>query len=193
MEIAFGLVVLALLIWGLRNRKKDEKKWLEEERYEESGAWVDKRSGERGTYGSLDEQRENDRRDLKRQSATGELTRLVQAFCFERYSGYHDLSDAQIKAHLALTKRLANALVAQVEQLANRGTFGGEEPVGPAGEEPLHRELKKKILDFFYERYPALLDQDLALIRKFDLLAGEMAGDVLSSVEQVRKNSDVNL
>ena len=193
MEIAFGLVVLALLIWGLLNRKKDEKKWLEEERYEESGAWVDKRSGERGTYGSLDEQRENDRRDLKRQSAAGELTRLVQAFCFERYSGYHDLSDAQIKAHLALTKRLANALVAQAEQLVSRGTFGGEEPAGPAGEEPARRELKKKILDFFYERYPALLDLDLALIRKFDLLAGEMAGAVLSGVEQARKNSDVNL
>ncbi len=85
MEILFGLVVLALIIMGLRHRKKQDRKWLKEERYDESGAWIDKRAGERGTYGSRDREMEQERHLIRRSGNIEGLIHTIQTHCFEQF------------------------------------------------------------------------------------------------------------
>ena len=117
MGIAFGLFVLVILIVALLNRRKQNKAWVQEERHDESGAWVDKRAGERGTYGSLDAEMEQERRKLKRQGQVTELSRLIRDYAFEHYPGFHSLSDAQIKAYSTFVKNQVAQWLAVVEQL----------------------------------------------------------------------------
>ena len=104
MELLFGLAVIALLILGWRSRKKQEKDWLKDERHDESGAWMDKRAGERGTYGSLDAEMEQSRQSVSKQNRINELARLVRTYFFEEYPDFHLLNDEQIKKHIAFSK-----------------------------------------------------------------------------------------
>ncbi len=184
MKIAFGLLVLVLIILGLRNRKKEKKEWVKEERYDESGAWIDKRSGERGTYGSHDEEMEANRRYIAKQSKVSELARSVQSFCFAQYPDFQSLSDEKIKRHLAVCKAEASWLFNFAETLT-----GGKTPhikEYALKDSPLHQTLKKLILDFSFNRFPKLLDLEIEQIKIFDLAAGQFSDKVLREIETVK-------
>ena len=105
MGIAFGIIVLILIILAVWNRRKADKAWVKEERYEDSGAWIDKRAGERGTYGSLDEEMERERLYVSRQNRINELARIIRDFAFEHVDGFHLRSDAEIKTYAAFARR----------------------------------------------------------------------------------------
>lgn len=182
MGIIFGLAVLVLLFLGLWNRKKQDKKWVTEERYDESGAWIDKRAGERGTYGSLDQEMEKERHWISRLGKIEGMAYLVQNHCFEQYSDMFPLHDPDMKTWLAFTKTSAATFIAMIEKLIE-----GHIPEVPAnvGDDENRRSLKKKILDYSYERFPKLLDIDLDVIKKFDLLAGQLSHAVIDRTERL--------
>ncbi|MBC7777273.1 MAG: hypothetical protein H7246_17705 [Phycisphaerae bacterium] len=184
MEIAFGLLVLALIILGLRNRKKEKTAWVKEERYDESGQWIDKRSsGERGTYGSLDEEMEAKRRYIAKQSKISELAQIIQAFCFAQHPDFPSLSDEQIKRHLAFCKSEALGLFEQIEILTNGKEINIAETAFPA--DNLRTALKKQVLDFSFERFPKLLEAEIEQIKKFDLAAEYLASRILGEIERL--------
>lgn len=183
MEIIFALLVLLLIIVGLRNRKKEKKEWIQEERYEESGAWLDKRSGERGTYGSLDEEMEANRKYVTRQGQISELAQNIQSICFTQIPEFHSLSDQQIKAHLNFCKKALNGLFEQVESLSNGGTI----PVQDAGLAPnaIQDAIKKQILDFSFQAFPKLLNLEIDQIRRFDQSAETVAQKIQMEISRL--------
>ncbi|MFN0033799.1 MAG: hypothetical protein ACKVUS_01950 [Saprospiraceae bacterium] len=184
MEILFGLLVIALIVLGLRNRKKQKKEWLREERYDESGAWIDKRVGERGTFGSLDEEMEANRQYIAIQGKVSELAQAVQAFCFAQIPDFQNLSDAQLKQHLALCKSEIGGLFEHIEGLVSgRGASIAESAFPQNG---LRTALKKQVLDFSFERFPSLLDLEIEQIQKFDLAAEQAAGRVLGEISRLK-------
>jgi hypothetical protein len=185
MQVLFGLFILAVLIIGLYNRRKEKKQWLKEERYDESGAWIDKRTGERGAYGSLDEEMEQARKSVAREGRTGELAQLLRDFAFNQYPGFHDLSDAQIKSFNAHVRRVSYDAISRMEDL-QKG-----KPNLPASEsssnDALTNALKKQILDFSYQHYPALLNLELEQIRLFDQLCAGWADKLLGKIGELKK------
>ena len=182
MEIFFGLLAIALLIWGLRSQKKQKKEWVKEERYDESGAWLDKRTGERGTYGSLDSEMEQDRKIQSNRLKTNELASVFRSYCFEEYPGFATLGDAETKACLAFIKVQAAALVAVIEKIT--AGQGSDSPSEPVSTEIHSLALKKRALDFSFDNFPKLLDLEIEMIKKFDLVAGCIAADITAEVER---------
>lgn len=185
MEILFGLIVIALLVLGLRHRKKQDKKWLREERYEESGAWIDKRSGERGTYGSLDREMEQERRRISNLGKVEELVYLIQNHCVEYFPEGFSTKDPAGKEWLVFTKTRAAAFIRVIGQLP--GGEVPELPEPPAEDHEKNASLKKKILDYSYEQFPDLLNLDLEVIKKFDLLARQLSDAVTEETERVKQ------
>jgi hypothetical protein len=179
MEILFGLLIVVLLYLGLRNRKKEKKEWLREERYDESGTWIDKRAGERGTYGSLDDEMEQARQSISQQSKASELARRVRTYFFEKHPGFHDLSDAQIRQHIAFSKAKATEFVLFLEKTAKNGRLEAPEqtPTPPSA-------LQKELLGFAFENFPILLDLTLEDLKKLDGAAGQLAESLIANTVQ---------
>jgi hypothetical protein len=180
MEIAFGLLILAIVVVGLINRGRQKRDWLQEERHEESGAWVDKRPGERGTFGSLDRERENERAAIVRQGRVNELGRLVRDYMIEHYPGFHTRSDDQIKTFTVFARSRSGELISVIGELIE-----GRLPELPVqtSSGALHTPaLKKMAMDFSYANFPALLDMDLEAIKMFDRVCGVFAEQILEGI-----------
>lgn len=185
MGIVFGLFVLVILIAALLNRRRQNKAWVREERHDESGAWVDKRSGERGTYGSLDAEMEQERRNLKRQGQVNELSRLIRDYAFAHYPGFHSLSDAQIKKYSNFVKKQVMQFFEDISHLL--GGQAPEQDKNLPSEAAYNLALKKQILDFSYRHFPALLDLEIEVIKQFDLLAAELADSLTAGIEATKR------
>lgn len=184
MEIAFGLIILVLIVVGLRNRKKAQKAWVKTERFEESGDWIDKRSGERGTYGTLDDEMEANRQYIAKQGKINELAQQIQQYCFKQIPDFHSLNNEQLKQHLSCCKSELTGLFGWVEN---------QSPAHKAGSTPAqssdasHRvALKKIILDFAFERFPSLLDLEIEQIQYFDGMADRVADKVLAEIDRLK-------
>ena len=178
--ILFGTLILALLIVGLVRRKKSDRAWVQEERYEESGNWIDKRPGERGSRGSLDAEMANDRQQLVRQGRAVELAELLRLYAAENDSGFASLSEEQVKKFRTYTRHQAGQMIAAIELIQN-----GQAPaVAPAAGEARQDALKKQILDFAYRHYPALLELDIETLRAFDVVVGAWAEEVLGEMRR---------
>jgi hypothetical protein len=177
MEILFGLLVIVLVVLGLRNRKKSKKAWVKEERYEESGDWIDKRSGERGTYGSLDNEMEANRQYIALQRKINESLLAVQALFFAQYPDFQKFSDEKIKQHLAFCKSEILGLFEQA-QLRSRGKQVILKPV-ELPESELLKALKKTLLDASYEHFPQLLDLEIEQIKQYDQATAQVANRIL--------------
>lgn len=184
MTILFGVLVLALLVLGLQNRKKERKKWVKEERFEESGDWLDKRSGERGTYGSLDDEMEANRKYIAQQSKISELALAVQSVLFEQSADFQTLHETQIKQHLLFCKSEFLALFQNYDRF-----IAGEHPAISKVNLPEHAlrpVLKKMILDFSFERFPKLLDLEIDRIQQIDQMADQVASKILSEPGKIK-------
>lgn len=177
-ELFLGLAVLVLLVLGLQRRKEEKKRWVEEERYDESGAWIDKRAGERGTFGTLDEEMESNRQYIARQAKTVELARLAQNFCFERLPDFHRLSETGLREHFSRCQSEASMLLLVAEKIA-QGTAPGPVPASD-GANDRAISLKKIVLSFLYAEYPRLLDAEIEQLKHLDLAAGHFAERVVA-------------
>lgn len=174
MQLIFALVILALIVLAVLNRRKQRKTWVAEERREEGGAWVDKRAGERGAYGSLDAEMEAERYALTRKGRINDLALALRSYAFEQVPHFHTLSDEQIKTFTAFARTRSAQLFDQIDAL-QAGRL--PEPEAGAGVENGHTPaLKKLIMNFCYEQFPGLFDLELEVIKHFDRLAGDMAG-----------------
>lgn len=185
MQLLFGLFILVVLVIGLFNRRKAKKQWLKEERFDESGAWIDKRASERGAYGSLDEEMEQARKSVAREGRIGELAQLLRDFAFNQYAGFHNLSDEQIKSFNAHVRRVAYDAVSRMEELQKGKTNLPAPETEPKG--ALVDALKKSLLEFGYQHYPALLNLELEQIRLFDQLCAGWADKLLGKIEELKK------
>jgi hypothetical protein len=184
MEIAFGLFILAILIIGLLNRRRQKKAWLKEEHHDESGAWMDKRAGERGTYGSLDAEREKERSQISRQGKANELVRQIRDYAFEQYPGFSELNDFQIRDFSDFAKTKTTMLLATIEQLLEGKTPAlTEQTLVPTEHQSA---LKKQILDFSYKNFPALLELEIEAIKSFDAYAESMAVSLIGKIEDLK-------
>ncbi len=181
MEIAFGLLVLVLIALAVWRRRKENNDWIAEERHEESGGWLDKRSGERGTYGSLDAEREAERHALNRQGRINDLALELRNYAFEYIPGFHQRSDEQIKAYNTLARQQVAVFFAMVEALKN----GREpEPVTAAPPAGAHAQaLQKILLNAAYSQFPWLLDQEIRILRQLDQAAGKIAGHMADQAQ----------
>lgn len=185
MQILFGVFILVILVVALYNRRKEKKQWLAEERRDENGGWIDKRAGERGTFGSLDEEMEQARKSVAREGRNGELTQLMREFAFNEYPGFHDLSDEQIKTWNTLARRTAYEAVSRMEELCS-GKSNIPVPDGAPSGDAHVAGLKKQMLDFAYLHYPALLDLDLDQIRLFDRLCEKWAAGLIEKIREMQ-------
>ncbi len=185
MEIVFAVLVLLLIIAGLRNRKKEKKEWVKEERYEESGDWLDKRSGERGTYGSLDEEMEANRLHIGLQSKINALAQQIQNTCFTQHPDFHTRSNEQVKKHLAFCKAEIRGLFEQMDALIQSRPINiAEKDLVP---NDLRVVLKKQVLEFSFESFPKLLDLEIEQIRQFDTAAEMLAQKILAEIDRMKE------
>ncbi|HMX41985.1 MAG TPA: hypothetical protein PK971_11740 [Saprospiraceae bacterium] len=176
MEIVFALIMLTLLVVAWRSYRKGNADWLRQERYEESGAWLDKRAGERGSYGSLDEEMEQERRLMRREAAGAELADLLRLHLFRASpTVFAELRDDQIRRIKASTEGWAQSVVSAAEQLMRQGRLDpGPHHVALASEPALL--LKKKAMDFLFHFYPKLLEAEIEQLKNLDgwvLAAGQ--------------------
>ena len=176
MNFLLSLLFLALLLAGIFYRRKEKKEWVADERYDDSGKWIDKRPGERGTFGSRDEEMEQERLYVSRQGRINELTRLIRDYAFENIPDLYTKSDEEIKAFSGQARNMAHQLIATVEQAQT-----GKMPPGTAAQ-PVEgtAALKKLILDFTYRNFPKMLDQDLEIIKAFDAYIDGLSAEVIS-------------
>ncbi|MCC6460447.1 MAG: hypothetical protein IT260_08255 [Saprospiraceae bacterium] len=182
MEIAFGFFVLVIFLVAFYQRRQTRKTWVAEERQEERGDWIDKRAGERGTYGSLDAEREQERKTLAQQGRAIELARLVRTYAFDHYPGFHELSDAQLKAFSAYARLQAAQLIEILEALlAGRGL--NQQSAAAASGNVHAGAIKTILLDYAYAQFPALLDLELETIKALDQQAAGMADALLANIE----------
>jgi len=181
MQLFFALFILVALSLALYNRRKEKKTYVKAERKEESGHWIDKRKGERGTYGSLDEEMESARRQVAHQGRVGELTLLVRNFAFEQVPGFHDLSDAQIKDWNSLVRTRASEMLTIASQF--EAGKAAELAMQTTFEDEATQALKKQILAFLYDRFPGLLALDLDKIQQFDQFTGHWAHALLEQIQ----------
>lgn len=179
MGVLFGILILALLTVALYNRRKQNKNWVAEERYDESGAWMDKRAGERGTYGSLDALRETERQSLGRQSRIADAALDMRNYAFEHIPGFHERSDAQIRAFTSSAKALMTRFFDTIDGLKNGQPL--QTPDAPPAEDPHSNALKKIMLAAAYAQFPWLLDQEIEVLKRLDLVAGQLAVGMLAS------------
>ncbi|MEZ4942773.1 MAG: hypothetical protein R3D58_18005 [Saprospiraceae bacterium] len=184
MSILFGLLVLILLAAGLYLQRRQRKTWIKDERYEESGDWLDKRSGERGTYGSLDARREQERKTLADQGRTHELARLLRDYFFEHYPGFARLNNDQLKAFTTAARNQASQLFQTAASLLDGQTVSPHETPDPEAEHI--QPLKKIMLEFSYQAFPALLDLDLEQIKQLDRFAASCAVQLLENAAQLQ-------
>lgn len=180
MYALLALLLLALLIAGLLRRRSEKRAYAREELLDESGGWIDKRAGERGTFGSLDAERERQGQERSRQGRITELVQRVRAFAFEQIPGFHQRSDAQLKSFNESLRQQATQLIDHLENL-----IAGQTPPEPRStanpdvDPALAGILHKEVLDFAYRHYPALLDLELEAIRQVDRLVSAWAADLL--------------
>jgi len=177
--ILFGVLILVLLAAGLTRRKRGARAWVKEERYEETGQWVDKRTGERGTWGSLDAEMTRDRQQLVRQGRVVELAELLRQYMAGHSPSFANLSEEQIMAFRTNTRAQAAQMITNIEQIKN-----GQPPVAAvvatvSAGDAQHGALKKQMLDFAYRHYPALLELDIDTLRSFDLAVGKWATEAM--------------
>lgn len=176
----FGVTILVLLLLGLYQRYKSGKAWKKEEIREDSGEWIERRSGERGTYGSLDREREAERREIRHQSQINELALLFRTWFFERYPGYHALDKKTIDEHIIYCKSEAYVYINMIDQML-RGVIPepADAPVAPGNQ--LFGEM---ILHYVYDSFPALLDMEIEDIKRLDAqtlaLAARLEGYIAS-------------
>lgn len=162
--------MLVLLIYlGWRSRKQQDHRWIKEERYEESGDWLDKRASERGTYGSLDAERETDRQQLRREVKINQVAKI-----FEK--NWATAGDEDGRNRKEIFKTTAKKFIELAEQTAAGIT--PDQPDKPENLPTPLQNLKKELLGFAYENYPALLDLEIETIKKFDRATGELARGV---------------
>lgn len=180
MTILFALLILLLLIVGLLNRKKSKKEWVKEERYEESGNWIDKRSGERGTYGSLDEEMEANRLYISKQRKINESAQAVQGVLFKQHPNYQELSLEKQKTHHSYCKTEIAGLFDRIELLKQGKFQQAEAPILPP--HAIRTLLKKQILAFSFEAFPELLDLEIEEIKKLDNAADQIAERILAKI-----------
>ncbi|MFN0014545.1 MAG: hypothetical protein ACKVU2_08350 [Saprospiraceae bacterium] len=180
MQLLFGFIILALLTAALLLRRRQKKVWLHEERQEESGTWIDKRSGERGTYGSLDAEREAERHALSRQGRINDLALDIRNYAFEHIPGFHGRSDADIRDFTAFARSEAGRVFAAAEAMLT----GDIPEASPAAnnDDPHAQAVKKRLLDFAYEQFPKLLDLELDAIRQFDRYVAVVSGTLTNKV-----------
>ena len=174
MGTAFGLFILLILIVAFYNRRKQNKTWLKEERYEESGDWIDKRSGERGAYGSLDALREAERHGLSRQSRIADAALDIRNYAFEHISGFHERSDTQVRDFTAAARAQVSQLFDVIDKMKN-----GQMPAAPDTAPTGHAHagaLKKIMLDAAYAQFPWLTDQEIEALKQLDRVAESLAG-----------------
>lgn len=183
MGILFGLLVITLLAWGLWSRKKQRVSWTKEERYEESGAWLDKRAGERGTFGSLDAEMEQERGHLRLQADAAELSRIIRAYCFVEYPGFSSLAEEPTRKCLNLIKIQAATIIATIEKVLETSAVP-DLPSQPSADEQHTLTLKKKVLEFSFDRFPKLLDLEIETIKKFDAWTTHILAVILVEIEQ---------
>ncbi|TNE69211.1 MAG: hypothetical protein EP344_00690 [Bacteroidetes bacterium] len=166
MGILFGVLVLALLVAGLFYQRRQNKAWVKEERYEESGNWIDKRAGERGTYGSRDAERETERQSITREGRVRELAQHWRNYAFEQYPGFHEWTDDQIRKFTTEARGLAREVV----EMAEHCLKGRPEEAVPAADplSPHPQALKRITLNYLYDQYPALLDRDIEVLQRLD-------------------------
>ena len=178
MEILFGLLVIVLLVLGLRGRKKSRQEWKKEERFDESGDWIDKRGGERGTYGSLDNEMESNRQYIAQKAKESALSMAIQRSLYAEQSTYSQLDKAAIKKDLDGIKLLIGHLIAQIQATQS----GMALPISPIREieHDLVGKIKKQILDFCLENFPFLLDWEISDIQNLDQICGETADKIVT-------------
>ncbi|MEQ1745510.1 MAG: hypothetical protein ABMA02_08795 [Saprospiraceae bacterium] len=181
MQFLFGFLILALLAAALLLRRRQKKVWLHEERHEESGTWIDKRSGERGTYGSLDAERDAERHAITRQGRINDLTLDIRNYAFEHFPGFHARSDAGIRDFTAFVRSEIGRVFAAAEAMLT-GDIPEASPVAN-NDDPHAHALKKRLLDFVYEQCPKLLDLDLDAIRQFDRFVGIVSATLAGKMQ----------
>jgi len=183
MDILFGLLVLILIAAGLYFQRRQRKQWIAEERYEESGDWLDKRAGERGAYGSLDAEREQERKTLTAQGRVVEAGRLLRDYFFEHFPGFDALNDAQLKTFTGFAREQTAQVMAEAENLLKGRLPESHEP---SAETDAHvQALKKIMLDFTYRHFPELLELDIEQIKQLDLVAEAGAKKLLKKVDEL--------
>lgn len=181
LEITFGIAIVLILIVGLMNRRKQNKAWLEQERREESGAWIDKRSGERGAFGSLDAEREAERFSLTRQGRVNDLALEIRNYAFEHIPGFSDLSDDQIRAFTVVAREQSGKIFIAAESVQRGQLPEFKGPYEASGDRV--QALKTIILNRLYEQFPALLSQELDLIRQLDAYTAFAAKSLVEKTE----------
>lgn len=173
MEILFGLLVIVLLVLGLRTRKKRSHAWKAEERFEESGDWIDKRTGERGTYGSLDDEMEANRQYIARKAKISALSMAVQRTLFAELPAYAQLEKAALSEDLALIKREIGRVFVQIHEAESGLPL--ELSNATFVDDAFKQQIKKQILDFCFESFPYLLDWEISEIQKLDKICAHCA------------------
>jgi hypothetical protein len=163
----FGILIIILLFVGFYRRKMENRTWQREERYEESGDWIDKRSGERGSYGRRDRERESERRAVFQQ---GKVVKLA-----EETAQFLQVEPAKniafLRRQMSLISLLAEAMI-QDEILPNTTT-------APT---PEVSDLKAFLLEKVYDIYPELLDLPIEKIQDFDRRLGAIAMTIRQGV-----------
>jgi hypothetical protein len=178
----FAIFILVILVVAVLRRRRERREWVRDEVLDDSGSWIDKRAGERGTYGSLDAERERAGQERSRQGRATELAQLVRTFAFEEIPDFHERADDRIKAFNASVRQQAGDMVDTLERIRTGQPL--EPAAASAAQHALTPLLKKRLLDFAYAQYPALLDLDLEAIRQLDARATAWATDLLAALDR---------
>jgi uncharacterized lipoprotein NlpE involved in copper resistance len=168
LPIIIAVSIVVLLVVGFQNRKKEKKAWLREERYEDSGEWLDKRAGERGTYGRVDREMETDRKQAFREGQILELAKQLA-----NWSGL-----AETKNWVFLKEKALEIMDLAEKTMASKST---PTPLSDISGESA-TALKKQILAWLYANTSLLERAEIEQIRDLDAAVERVAASVVRHV-----------
>jgi hypothetical protein len=152
LQILIAMAIIGLLAAGLYYRRRNNEAWRKEARYDERGEWIDRRGGsERGTYGTLDREREAERSSIYQQG----LIRLL-AECIVQHTADRTLRDAL-------------PVAGQIMQYTQ--AILGSQKVEAAPDHQVTDAVllaKKDVLDFLYREKPELLSLEISTLQDLD-------------------------
>lgn len=153
------------MLWPCTAAKKQDKDWIKEERYEESGDWIDKRPGERGSYGRLDREREAERADIYHAGRIQELIREIEKEM-----------DWIPGRHTRLIREKVDSLIVWVNMIQAGKNIAQPTDISVANEQA--EVLKKIILKTFFDLFPDLLNADIQHLKFLDSYVLEKAAEL---------------
>lgn len=114
-EIVFSVAIIGLLFLAVKNRKKEKKEWIKEERDEERGKYWD--NSEQDWSSKKEQERFQERREIYQDASVKLLKKQIMTFVYDENPDLVDLDTKGFNQLDAIIAQNAQNILREVEKI----------------------------------------------------------------------------